>query len=103
MKANSGTIRPLTSEMSKIGRVGNPTLLPQAEPGEELEFLSVRPITDKEVKIRVRLLEGTNRELREFLKQNHDVFAWSLEVMSGIDQQNISYHLEVRIYAKPVK
>ena len=75
----------------------------QKESSQELE--EVNPVdgdTTKVIKVGTGLRTVLKSKIVEFLKQNLDVFAWTHEDMSGIDNDVIEHKLNVDPTKKPV-
>lgn len=76
----------------------------RGEPVEDLEQVVIRECDQSRViRIGTSALDQLNEELRAFLRQNADFFAWTYENMSGIDTQVAAHCLNIIEGAKPVK
>ena len=58
---------------------------------------------EKYTRVGVSMEEKTKQDLIQFLKKSIDVFAWSHEIMSGIDPSVITHCLNVHPSFKPVR
>ena len=74
------------------------------EPKEiELEEIPLIEETDKTIKIGKILSPAIKTELAQVMKENTDLFAWSVADMPGIDPTTITHKLNVIKGSKPVK
>ena len=75
--------------------------------GESVKELTEVPLFDDELettcKIGLVLTGQFKEDLITFLREHHDICAWSHEDMHGIDPSIIVHHLNIDLNFKPVK
>jgi hypothetical protein len=77
---------------------------PGVAPVEETKTVPISLLhPEKRATISALLDAETEAELVQFLTQNNDIFAWSVEDLQGIDRSLIEHHLNVKPEVRPVK
>ncbi|GMH25850.1 hypothetical protein Nepgr_027693 [Nepenthes gracilis] len=80
------------------------TTLQQAQFCETTDLIPLNPSDlEKCIQIGSMLAEPLREQLTHFLRQNRDVFAWSLTNMPGISTEVIVHKLGLDVSQKPVK
>ncbi|KAL0437526.1 UNVERIFIED_CONTAM: Transposon Ty3-G Gag-Pol polyprotein [Sesamum radiatum] len=82
------------SERTKTNRV---------EAVEELKIIDLSENGERTTKIGTSMRPSTEEQLIRFLKENQEVFAWTMTDLHGISPDVITHRLNVDPNAKPVK
>ena len=70
---------------------------------ENLEKIVVDDDSERFFQVRTQLSPKEKEELKEFLRRNIDVFAWSAYEAPGVDLNFICYHLNINPSVTPKK
>ena len=75
-----------------------------AEPVEELEKVTLDELRPgRTIRMGTLASPAVRQDLANFLRTNHDIFAWSHEYMPGIDPSVIVHRLNVNPDSSPVR